>query len=491
MPTRIEPRGFVEMPDPYSIEDEIALLGCMLGADSRNVLNVALLPEDFYIDRHGWYWAAMREIAEHDGEIEPVALKNVMNGHFEESGGFGFYAELASKAGSFLNVDIYAEHIRDLALRRRVKNAGLSIARMAGTPANVTSDIPYHGPPTLTSQELIDTAFKTLEGLAPISDRPLVTMSSAISGAYDRRLELMRRRDGSNARRPDVPTGFPSIDQMTDYAFAPGVLALIIALPKMGKTTLALQIMLEAASHGMPVVYATYEMAVERLTDRAWSVHSGVPESALRDGRILSDDQESALAASLATLAELPIQYVNTPLENLMADVQAAQDRHGRKCLLIVDNVNSAGKLKPDDNQQANISDNLGILDQIKLRAGCAVLGLAHQRDDYDKSASMERLRALLRPNLFNTFGSRAAMRYGELVMGLWRPEVISQQIAGFDDSLGEDGTPNGAARLFMLATRYGPSDGTCKLRFNASVPRFENAVFRHVDFDHDIDDIV
>lgn len=489
MSHRIEPAGYAELPAPYSMDDEQALLGALINADCSEVLAINLSPDHFYFEAHQWYWAAMLQIAQDGGTVDDKMIKASMNGHFEAAGGFTFYAKLMAEAGSFNNLQAHAERIRELALRRRIIDAGLYMARMAGTPSSVNIDIPYQGPPPMTSRELIDASYKALDTLAPVSDRPVVTMASSISSVYDQRLDAMRRRQGDDKRRADMSFGFEPLDAMTDYVMAPGVLAIIQALPKMGKTTLGLQIMLSAAAAGYPVIYATYEMTVARLTRRAWAIHSGVPESAIRDGRTLADDQEQALADSMAALAALPIQYVTTPIEELETEVRITEERYGRKGLLVVDNVNSAARIEGNENQQAQISESLGLLDGIKLHTGFAILGLSHQRDDYDKQASMEKLRALLRPNLFNSFGSRAAMRYGELVMGLWRPEVISQQISGFDDSLGEDGTPNGAGRLFLLATRDGPSAGTCKLKFNETIPRFEIGNWRNVNLEHELDE--
>lgn len=479
---RTEPHGYTEIPEPYSREDEIALIGALLGGDAAWARQVKLDADDFYDERLGLYWKAIQSLADRNSGIDILTMQATLNGRWEEAGGNELYFQLLTSAGAYMNMPTYAETIRNLAHRRRLLRAGQKIAALAGTPPGVLEG------EALSPREMTDRAYSLLDGIAVVSDRPVITMASAISAVWDARLAARARRGSTEVRVPDMPTGFTEIDMMTDFAFAPGVLMVIIALPKMGKTTLGLQISLEAAKHGYPVVYATYEMSVERLAMRAWAILSGIPETVIREGLNLSDEAEQKLVDAMDALAKLPIQFVNTPIDLLMNEVNMAEERYGAKGLLIVDNVNSAARVKADDNQSAQISDSLGKLDEIKLRSGFAVLGLAHQRDDYDKQASTERLKALLRPNLFNSFGSRAPMRYGELVMGLWRPEVISQQIAGFDDSLGEDGTPNGAARMTMLATRYGPSDGTCKLLFNSKVPRFEKYTGRSINLDTDDD---
>lgn len=453
---------------PKSIEAEEAVLGSVLLNASCIIEAAPLAIDDFYLVRHQWIWAAMLGLADRGMAIDhlTVCVSLEESNLLAESGGAAYLISLINKTPSALDVSSYAAIVRKMALRRRLLDAAQEIARTAHADLDVGS--------------LIGQSFGALEKIASISDRPIVTMESAISAEYDRRQEAIRRRGDIGERTADLPSGFVGFDKMTDYAYAPGVLAVIIALPKMGKTTIGLQIAIHAAQSGFPVLYATYEMAVSRLTTRAWAIEAGIPESAIREGRRLDDTREAALNQAMSDLAALPIQFVNTPIAQLQGDVVLAESRYGRKGLLVVDNINSAAAGGAGDNQAAQISDSLAVLDAIKLRTGFAILGLAHQRDDYNKEASMDKLRTLLRPNMFNSFGSRAPLRYGEIVVGLYRPDVIAEQVEGFSDP----DVPTGCARLYMLANRYGPSDRTTVLKFEQNIPRFVGGELTNVDLD-------
>jgi replicative DNA helicase len=436
-------------------------------------------PDDFSLLGHRWMWSAVLALLDSGNAIDAVTLAAQMGAtRLAEAGGPGALVEVVAGTPSGLNVASYAQIVRGMALRRRALDAAHRIARLAHAD-------------DLTTRQVVEGAFAALNSLAAAPDRPALTVAAALSSVYDRWLarsrELESREISSGLaasklpgeRLPaepfggpfGLPTGFESLDRITGGAFDLGVLMILVALPKTGKTTLALQIALATARRDIPVVYATYEMSVERLATRLWSIAAGVPEAALRDGRKLRSAQHESLVRALDALSRLPLLFVNTPIGGLASDVLAAEQRYGRKGLLVVDNILSAGAALAAENQAAQINNAVALLDGIKLRAGWAALGLAQQRDDYDKAAGVEKLRSLLRPSMFNIFGSKAPLRLGELVLGLYRPSVIEEQIAGFED---RQAAPPGHARLSMLANRYGPSDGSCLLRFEKSVPRFE-----------------
>src|SRR5690606_31211014 len=188
-------------------------------------------------------------------------------------------------------VTSYAQIVAQHAVLRKVAEAGRQIVEAAVAADADASE-------TLEMAE--QTIFSIGEGK---TGHRYVTMEEAVPQM------LADMAEGRTAKLLGVPTGFPTLDDMT-AGFQPGQLIVVAARPGMGKSALALHMARRIAeSTGDPVVFESYEMSVPELTIRILSTMTGIGLMNLRRGLIPSDAEHDIAQAvprmrQLATLKD-------------------------------------------------------------------------------------------------------------------------------------------------------------------------------------------
>jgi len=86
-------------------------------------------------------------------------------------------------------------------------------------------------------------------------------------------------------------TGFPTLDHITG-GFQNGQLITLVAVPKVGKSTLSLYSAYNARMAGIRVLYLTFEMSAEEQEDRLASFVSGVGLTNILEGSLTPADVE-------------------------------------------------------------------------------------------------------------------------------------------------------------------------------------------------------
>src|SRR5450432_2905153 len=119
------------IPSPsQSMEAEQAVLGSML-IERAAVERAAeiLKPEDFYRDTRRYIFEAMLALAESDKPIDTTMLtvELMQRGHFENVGGTIYLANLMDAPSTAANIEYYAGVVADVAILRRLQDAGTQI----------------------------------------------------------------------------------------------------------------------------------------------------------------------------------------------------------------------------------------------------------------------------------------------------------------------------------------------------------------------------
>lgn len=99
-----------------------------------------------------------------------------------------------------------------------------------------------------------------------------------------------------------VATGFPTIDQVTN-GLQKGQLIVVVATPKTGKSTLALQIANNIHKQGLSPMFQSFEMTNREQQDRYDSMRAQVSHNRLITGS-LNADEEKRYKESLETMAD-------------------------------------------------------------------------------------------------------------------------------------------------------------------------------------------
>ena len=91
-----------------------------------------------------------------------------------------------------------------------------------------------------------------------------------------------RQREQTGKAVMGISSGLPRFDEMTNGLSA--ALYVLAGGPEMGKTTMAVQMVVHAASQGVPVVYVSYENSPSNIVLKAISARARVAASAVERG---------------------------------------------------------------------------------------------------------------------------------------------------------------------------------------------------------------
>lgn len=136
---------------------------------------------------------------------------------------------------------------------------------------------------------------------------------------------------------PWLATGLRRLDHYLDGGLRPGEVFVMAARPSVGKSALALQVMLNVAEEGIPVALWSLEMRPEQWARRALCALSGVNPRSVRRGEIDAFERQRILAAQ-QHFDTLPIHIAPsayTDPNNWRADARREVEDHGCELLVI------------------------------------------------------------------------------------------------------------------------------------------------------------
>lgn len=283
---------------PNNQEAEEAVLGSVL-LDREVLARVApiLEPRDFYRERNGTIYQAMRELVDRSVELDYLTIIDHLDriGQLEAVGGTGYLADLLGAVPTPIHAEHYARIVAGDALRRRMISAGGRIATQAFDRAVETETLLAR-----SEQMLADVASSAPSTEWIPIDEGLRRYLDQMAGLAD-----LDRRAAPTATK--LPTCFVDLDQQLSGGLGRGDLLILAGRPGMGKSSLALALVLRSAlAYGVGAAIFSLEMGVPQILARAVSMTSGVPLATL-DAARFSPSQDRALGTALARLAETKI----------------------------------------------------------------------------------------------------------------------------------------------------------------------------------------
>ena len=236
----------------HSVEAEQAVLGSML-IDSRCVPDVVerLKPDDFYMRQNREIYEVLYAMFSRFETIDPVTLLDRMKqaGIYDENTSVAYLRQLMEITPTAANVLEYADIVRDKALLRRVGETAGELTEMVRTEAG-------------TAQQVLEAAEQRIYAIR--QGRSANGMEH-ISGVMASVWETIKERQAQGAEFPGISTGLIDLDRRIS-GLNNSDLLILAARPGMGKTSLALNIALEAGKNsGKNVAIFSLEMSREQL----------------------------------------------------------------------------------------------------------------------------------------------------------------------------------------------------------------------------------
>ncbi len=346
---------------------------------------------------------------------------------------------LETPAEEIAYVRIYAEKVRDLAKRRRLKRAGVAIFREADTPGRADEVVAR-----------CESILFAAAGDAQETDGPR-ELRAMVRDALARIDEQASRGGGFDG----LPTGFPDLDAYL-AGLSAGQVVVVGARPGVGKSALAIRIALNATASGFPCLFFSLEMSEKEVMERVLAIRSGVSHSRIRQGRLSSDHAGKVTTASMTLEREPFILDANADLtpERFASELRRGVRRRGVR-LAVVDYLQLMRPSNPRDNRNLQVG---GAARAVKLAAGACgvpVLLLAQLNREVEGRNGDK-------PRLSDLRDSGEIEQHANTVVFL-HPQ---------------NDPGNGAVKLIdaiVAKNRNGPK-GEVTLQFNSECVRFDNA---------------
>jgi replicative DNA helicase len=330
---------------PHNLEAEEAVLGALL-IDPDAILHVAtfLGPGDFYVERHSWIFAAVRDLHERREPADLVTLSDELERREQliEVGGPAYLTQLINRTPTSIYAEFYARIVERAAVLRRLIEAAGKIARIA-YEVGVDAD------------KAIDSAEEIIFGVSSRRvERDLRPIRQVLE-QYEERINYLYEHRGEMT---GISTGLADLDKLLG-GLQRSDMIVMAGRPGMGKSSLALSMALQAARRWQKrVAIFSLEMSDEQLVQRLISAETGIDSQRLRLGDLRDDTEWRTFNQAVNLLAGTSIFIDDTPaitaLE-LRTKSRRLYAEHGLD-LLIVDYLQLMHGDSHSENRQQEIS---------------------------------------------------------------------------------------------------------------------------------------
>ena len=443
---------------PHSVEAEQAVLGSML-IDSRCVPDVVerLKPDDFYMRQNREIYEVLYAMFSRFETIDPVTLLDRMKqaGIYDENTSVAYLRQLMEITPTAANVLEYADIVRDKALLRRVGETAGELTEMVRTEAG-------------TAQQVLEAAEQRIYAIR--QGRSANGMEH-ISGVMASVWETIKERQAQGAEFPGISTGLIDLDRRIS-GLNNSDLLILAARPGMGKTSLALNIALEAGKNsGKNVAIFSLEMSREQLGLRLISTECLIDNKKLPTGRLSGEDEWARAAMAVAALSQAKI-YIDDDSSLTVADMNAKCRRIKDLGLVIIDYLqlmqSAGGNARNNENRQQIVSDISRSLKIMAKELNVPVICLSQlSRANESRSAGQRR------PMLSDLRESGSIEQDADIVMFIYR------------ESYYEDDTENpNIAECIVAKNRHGET-GTVMLEWRPEFTTFRNLAYNYDEEDY------
>ena len=442
---------------PQSLEAEQAVLGSML-IDSRCIAEVIgiLRPEDFYLQQNREIYETIYSMFNFSEVVDPVTVLDKMKerGVFTEQS-TGYVMQLMEITPTAANVRSYAQIVRDKSLLRAISEAASDINSEAASDINETV---YQN--AGSAAEILENAEKRIFALRKDSaGDSLEHIGTVLLKVFDRLTELAE----SGSAFPGLSTGLMDLDRKIN-GLNKSDLILIAARPGMGKTSLALNVALNAAKKsGKTIAFFSLEMSREQLGMRLMSNESFVDNQKLVTGR-LSEDEWAKIGLASSALSQTDIRVDDNPTITV-AEINAKCRRLDNLALVVVDYLqlmtSSGERSSSNENRQQIVSDISRALKIMAKELNVPVICLS-------QLSRANESRQDKRPMLSDLRESGAIEQDADIVLFLYR-----------DDYYHEDSPEKNVAECIVAKNRHGET-GTVRLQWLPQFTTFSDREWQH-----------
>lgn len=434
------------MAEPHSLDAERSVLGAVLldGELFDTAASVITAGDQFLRTAHRMVWEAMTRLRQAGIAIDfGTVRESLASAKQIDEVGVVYLLGLTDGVPKAMNVEFYARTVREKAtLRNLITQARQIIAEAEENPEDVAAVV------DAAERRMMSVGRETVKGDFLLASDWMREMYAHIETATSQRRAIT-----------GVPTGLVELDRMT-RGLQPSDLIYVGARPSVGKTSLALQIALEASRHTM-VGFVSVEMSRTSVGFRAVSMESRVDAVRIMTGHVGGDEMRR-VGDALGRLSERRLA-IDDASGQTAAGVRAKVRRLASRyqCgLVMVDYMQLLRTGQRSENRNQELSQISAGMKDLAKELNAPVVVLSQLSRDSEKNAGR-------RPAVWNLRDSGSLEADADLVILLHRPNQHE------DGQRYSDGEP---AELIIAKQRNGPT-GVIPLQWQATTMRFADVV--------------
>ena len=440
---------------PHDTEAEEAVLGSLL-IDGECIARLSSLKGgDFYRERNQLCFEAALALFQRDQAIDQLTLAGELarSGKLELVGGMAYLSHLVSITPTSVHAEDYAQVVSRTSNMRRLIDAGARITALgydgAGdfeTAMRQAEDALFAVRGTGQSQGFVP--------LREIYDQYLQEQADAAAGPAPSGMPVM--------------SGFPDLDEYLG-GLQRADLVILGARPSMGKSTLAVNMAVNAARTGQVCGVFSLEMTREQLAMRILASEAGVDSHRLRLG-LYTHQEEGRIIDAIGRLSELPVFIDDTPYQG-MVELRGKAKRLAQEQvldLLVVDYLQLV-QGKQRWGQSNRVQEITEISRELKALAGdlrVALIACSQLNRQLENRPNS-------RPRLADLRDSGSIEQDADVVLFIHREDVYTTEEEWEQLHPGQE-YPRNIAEIIVAKHRKGPT-GSIRLEFVDNLLRFES----------------
>ena len=444
----------MELQMPHSVMAEQSVLGSML-IDERCVPAVMerLRPDDFYLRQNRALFDVMFTMFNRFETIDPVTVVDRMKqaGAYDDNT-VPYLRQLMEITPTAANVLEYVDIVADKALLRRVGEAAGELGELVRAESG-------------TASQILEAAEQRIYAIRQgRSARGLSHISSVMNEVW----ESIKERQAQGGEFPGISTGLVDLDRRIS-GLNDSDLIIVAGRPGMGKSSLAMNIGVEAAKQsGKSVAVFSLEMSKAQLGLRLVSTEALIDNKTLTTGRIVGEEEWGRVALAVASLSQAKM-YLDDDASLSVAEINAKCRRIDDLGLIIIDYLqlmtSAGGPPKNNENRQQIVSDMSRALKLMAKELNVPVICASQlSRANESRSAGQRR------PMLSDLRESGAIEQDADIVMFIHR------------ESYYEDDTENpNVAECIVAKNRHGET-GTVMMEWRPEFTVFRNLAYQYDD---------
>ena len=289
---------------PHNIEAEESLIGSIL-IDGECISRIApvLQPGDFYRERHQFCYDAALALFQRSQAIDQTTLAGELGRteRLDAVGGMAYLSHLVAITPTSVHSEDYAEIVSRTSTMRKLIGAASRISELG---YNDTDDVEG------TLRQAEDALF-AVRGSGQV--RGFVPLRQIYDQYLQDRAELGEPLADSVS---PVMSGYNELDELLG-GMQRSDMVILGARPSLGKSTLALNMCLNAAKNGSTAGVFSLEMSCEQLAMRILSAEAGIDSHRLRLG-LYTMAEEQRMIDAIGQLSDLPVYIDDTPYQGMV-----------------------------------------------------------------------------------------------------------------------------------------------------------------------------